>query len=399
MKKVKLGEVCEVLNGFAFKSLLYVNEGIRIIRITNVQKGYIEDSDPKYYPIEYRNSIEKYILKENDLLMSLTGNVGRVGLISKTMLPAALNQRVACLRTIDSLISKEYVFQFLNSDLFEQLAIRSSNGVAQKNLSTDWLKKVEITYPSVEQQKLITSTLNLIERLICCRKEQNKKLNELVKSRFNEMFGDPILNDMGWEVTKLGELTNKISSGNTPKGGSQVYVDKGIMFFRSQNVWKNKILLDDIAYIDDKTNRNMKDTILEHGDLLITKTGRVNTENSSLGRTAQYLGQSGKANINGHVYLVRINSDISKRFILEILISNAYRDYIRRICVGGIDKRQLNKNHIEDFPIILPPLFLQNEFADFVAQVDKSQFACQMAIKLWRNSLKSSIIYVSIYSK
>ena len=392
MKKVKLGEVCEILNGFAFKSLLYVNEGIRIIRITNVQKGYIEDSDPKYYPIEYRNSIEKYILKENDLLMSLTGNVGRVGLISKTMLPAALNQRVACLRTIDSLISKEYVFQFLNSDLFEQLAIRSSNGVAQKNLSTDWLKKVEITYPSVEQQKLITSTLNLIERLICCRKEQNKKLNELVKSRFNEMFGDPVLNDMGWEVTKLGELTNKISSGNTPKGGSQVYVDKGIMFFRSQNVWKNKILLDDIAYIDDKTNRNMKDTILEHGDLLITKTGRVNTENSSLGRTAQYLGQSGKANINGHVYLVRINSDISKRFILEILISNAYRDYIRRICVGGIDKRQLNKNHIEDFPIILPPLSLQNEFADFVAKVDKSQFACQKAIKLWRNSLKSSII-------
>ena len=206
------------------------------------------------------------------------------------------------------------------------------------------------------------------------------------------MFGDPVLNDMGWEVTKLGELTNKISSGNTPKGGSQVYVDKGIMFFRSQNVWKNKILLDDIAYIDDKTNRNMKDTILEHGDLLITKTGRVNTENSSLGRTAQYLGQSGKANINGHVYLVRINSDISKRFILEILISNAYRDYIRRICVGGIDKRQLNKNHIEDFPIILPPLSLQNEFADFVAKVDKSQFACQNAIKLWRNSLKSSII-------
>ena len=186
MKKVKLGEVCEILNGFAFKSLLYVNEGIRIIRITNVQKGYIEDSDPKYYPIEYTNSIEKYILKENDLLMSLTGNVGRVGLISKTMLPAALNQRVACLRTIDSLISKEYVFQFLNSDLFEQSAIRSSNGVAQKNLSTDWLKKVEITYPSVEQQELITSTLNLIERLICCRKKQNIKFNELVKSRYFE---------------------------------------------------------------------------------------------------------------------------------------------------------------------------------------------------------------------
>ena len=186
MKKVKLGEVCEILNGFAFKSLLYVDNGIRIIRITNVQKGYIEDTDPKYYPIEYRNSIEKFIWKENDLLMSLTGNVGRVGLISKTMLPAALNQRVACLRIFDGSISKEFLFQFLNSDLFEQSAIRSSNGVAQKNLSTDWLKKVELTYPSVEQQVLITSTLNLIEQLIFYRKQQNKKLNELVKSRYFE---------------------------------------------------------------------------------------------------------------------------------------------------------------------------------------------------------------------
>ena len=213
------------------------------------------------------------------------------------------------------------------------------------------------------------------------------------------MFGDPVLNEMGWKVVNLKELTSKISSGNTPKGGSQVYIDKGIQFFRSQNVWKNRIVLDDIAYIDEQTNNHMKETILEYGDLLITKTGRINTENSSLGRTAQYLGESGKANINGHIYLVRINKNVFKRFVLEILISDSYRDYIRRVCVGGIDKRQLNKNHIEDFPIILPPLALQNQFADFVAEVDKSQLAGQMVLKLWRKLLKFSIIKLSFYEK
>lgn len=93
----KLGDVCEVLNGFAFKSDQYVESGIRIIRIANVQKGYIEDSSPTFYPMD---SVEakKYQLKENDLLMSLTGNVGRVGLLTSNFLPAALNQRVACLR-------------------------------------------------------------------------------------------------------------------------------------------------------------------------------------------------------------------------------------------------------------------------------------------------------------
>ena len=292
--------------------------------------------------------------------------------------------------TSNSNVRMKYLYYFLDKYI-EVLRYQSIGGVI-KYIKLNNLSDAQIPMRSTIEQDKIIRILEKLDNEIIIRNKQLSELSNLVKSRFNEMFGDPVLNDMGWEVTKLGELTNKISSGNTPKGGSQVYVDKGIMFFRSQNVWKNKILLDDIAYIDDKTNRNMKDTILEHGDLLITKTGRVNTENSSLGRTAQYLGQSGKANINGHVYLVRINSDISKRFILEILISNAYRDYIRRICVGGIDKRQLNKNHIEDFPIILPPLSLQNEFADFVAQVDKSQFACQKAIKLWRNSLKSSII-------
>ena len=347
MKKVKLGEVCEVLNGFAFKSLLYVNEGIRIIRITNVQKGYIEDSDPKYYPIEYRNSIEKYILKENDLLMSLTGNVGRVGLISKTMLPAALNQRVACLRTIDSLISKEYVFQFLNSDLFEQLAIRSSNGVAQKNLSTDWLKKVEITYPSVEQQKLITSTLNLIERLICCRKEQNKKLNELVKSRFNEMFGDVILNDKEWKISKWNEILT-IRNGKNQKnvedknGQFPIYGSGGI-----------------IGYA--------KDWIVKKNSVIIGRKGNINKP-----------------------ILVRENFwNVDTAFGLEPTLEKINSEYLFYFCQlynfeklnKAVTIPSLTKSDLLDISLPLPPLSLQNEFADFVAQLDKSQLAIQKSLE------------------
>lgn len=388
MKKVKLGEVCEILNGFAFKSLLYVNEGIRIIRITNVQKGYIEDSDPKYYPIEYTNSIEKYILKENDLLMSLTGNVGRVGLISKTMLPAALNQRVACLRTIDSLISKEYVFQFLNSDLFEQSAIRSSNGVAQKNLSTDWLKKVEITYPSVEQQELITSTLNLIERLICCRKEQNKKLNELVKSRFNEMFGDPVLNEMGWEKHRLSKLTLKIGSGATPRGGRESYVNEGIALIRSMNVYDGKFMFKDLAYLTNIQAEKLNNVIVESDDVLLNITG------ASVSRCCIVPQNILPARVNQHVSIIRCKKHLlSPIFLNQLLITSEFKSLLLKIGESsGATRQAITKNQIEELYVPLPPLSLQNEFADFVAQVDKSQFACGIVIKLWRNSLKSSII-------
>ncbi|MBV3386044.1 restriction endonuclease subunit S, partial [Catenibacterium mitsuokai] len=201
-------------------------------------------------------------------------------------------------------------------------------------------------------------------------------------ARFVEMFGDPVLNDKSWQVIKLGELCSKICSGNTPKGGSDNYKKEGIMFFRSQNVWKNRLELDDIVYIDEATHERMKETSLNYGDILITKTGRINTENSSLGRSALFLGKNDSANINGHVYLVRINSElVNRNFVLQILISPQYRDLIRRVCVGGIDKRQLNQNHIYDFPIIVPPLELQNQFASFVEEIDKSRSRIQKSLE------------------
>ncbi|MBN1066372.1 restriction endonuclease subunit S, partial [Clostridium botulinum] len=185
------------------------------------------------------------------------------------------------------------------------------------------------------------------------------------------MFGDPINNPMKWEVKKMKDISTNIMSGNTPKGGEQVYVESGIMFLRSQNVWKNKLLLDDVAYIDEETHSKMKKSSLKHKDILMTKTGRINTENSSLGRAAIFLGEDDSANVNGHVYLIRLKEEILNEFVLFILTSKEYRGYIRSVCVGGIDKRQLNKEHIEDFPIIFPPIEQQEKFVTYVKQVDK----------------------------
>lgn len=188
------------------------------------------------------------------------------------------------------------------------------------------------------------------------------------------MFGDPINNPMKWEVKKMKNISSEIMSGNTPKGGEQVYIDSGIMFLRSQNVWKNKLVLDDVAYIDQATHNKMKKSSLKNKDILMTKTGRINTENSSLGRAAMFLGKDDSANINGHVYLIRLQKQIINEFVLYILTSKEYRGYIRSVCVGGIDKRQLNKEHIEKFPIIYPPVKMQEKFVNYVKQVDKLKF-------------------------
>lgn len=243
----------------------------------------------------------------------------------------------------------------------------------------DYQKEIIHLLP-LDKQCLIAAVLNKVSDLIALRKQQLAKLDELVKSQFVEMFGDPIKNPMGWKMRKLGDLSVQINSGNTPKGGEQVYVEKGIVFFRSQNVWKNRLEMEDIAYIDKATHQSMRRSSLKRGDILMTKTGRVNTENSSLGRAALYMGEDDAANVNGHVYFIRLKPEVNNKFILRILISDEYKNYIRSVCVGGIDKRQLNKNHIEDFPIICPSEDMIEQYVLFIEKVDKSKLTIQQSL-------------------
>ena len=214
---IALGEVCELLNGYAFKSKKYVDGGIRVIRIANVQKGYLEDSNPCFYPASEEESIAQFLLYENDLLLSLTGNVGRVALLDKSYLPAALNQRVACLRIKDdSRLNKRYLFHCLNSMRFENECIESANGIAQKNLSTTWLKSHAIPVPRMDRQLEIAGRLDLIQAQIDRARALLVKLDRLVKSRFIEMFGDCRLarQDQGWK--RIGDI-GEVLGGATPK--------------------------------------------------------------------------------------------------------------------------------------------------------------------------------------
>ena len=251
-----------------------------------------------------------------------------------------------------------------------------------------WLKEAKIQYPTLKQQEKVVGILDKIEEVIAARNKQLNALDELIQARFVEMFGDPIMNQKGWRVKTLGELSVQINSGNTPKGGEQVYTKKGITFFRSQNVWKDRLEMKDIAYIDEKTHASMKKSSLKHGDILMTKTGRINTVNSSLGRAALYLGEDDAANVNGHVYFIRLKPNVNNKFVLRILVSNEYRDYIRSVCVGGIDKRQLNKNHIEDFPIICPPKDMVDEYIDFVNQVNKSKLVIKNLLQIYKHQIQ-----------
>ena len=363
--------------------------GIPVLRTTNfTNEGIINYNNIVTRQINKAKLDNKY-LKHGDIIIEKSGGsdnqpVGRVVYFEGEENKYLFNNFTGLLRVSDkSTWFPKYVFYTLFSN-YQKGGTRAfeNKTTGLHNLKTDsYVSYVEIKEVSFEEQEEIAQNLDKVIKLISLRKQQLSKLDELVKSRFIEMFGDPISNPKNLLVKTLKQLSTLITNGNTPKGGSENYVENGILFLRSQNIWRNRIELDDVAYIDEATHRSLKKSSLRYKDILITKTGRINTENSSLGRAALYLGKDNSANINGHVYLVRLDGSVVPEYVVTILTSEAYRKYIRKVCVGGIDKRQINLDQVEDFPIILPPFELQEQFATFVEQVDKSKFEIQKSLE------------------
>ena len=365
METITLGDACEIINGFAFKSENYVCSGIRVIRIANVQKGYIEDSTPVFYPLD-SIGIDKYMLEEGDLLVSLTGNVGRVAVLEKELLPAALNQRVACLRLRTDRLTKGYMFHVLNSDSFEQRCIQSAKGVAQKNMSTEWLKNYEIPLYSKEKQDEIVKILDEVRKVIVCRNYEFQKLDDLIKARFVEMFGDVITGNYHYETKKLGDVAN---IGSSHRVFTTEFVEYGIPFYRGTEIGElaNGIKPTETYYISEEHYNRLTDeeTKPQIGDLLmpsICNKGQVwmvDTEEPFYYKDGRVLCISPDREIFNTKYLEYYMRAKTLVEYPKLGSGSTFAEF--KICL------------LKDIEVLIPPRELQNQFADFVHQVDKSK--------------------------
>ncbi len=376
---VKLGTLGNIITGNTPKTSEAENYNSNDIPFTKPSdisdQGITYLNTTEFYISEYARAKSR-ILPPNSVLVTCIGIIGKVA-INQT--ECAFNQQINAVIPNTQKCSAKYLAYAIQSN--KRTMQETANAAVVPIMNKSNFSDIDIYLPSLQEQERIVLLLDRISSLIDNHRAQLSKLDELVKSRFIELFGDPIENPKGLPVKTLKQLSVLITNGNTPKGGSENYISNGILFIRSQNVWRNRIDLDDVAYIDVKTHHSLRKSSLKNKDILITKTGRINTENSSLGRAALYLGEDDSANINGHVYLVRLDGSAVPEYVITILTSEAYRKYIRKVCVGGIDKRQINLDQVEEFPIILPPVKEQAEFATFVEQTDKLKLATKQSLK------------------
>ena len=375
----KLGEVCDVLNGFAFKSDKYVDNGVRVIRITNVQHGYIEDNDPKFYPVDECYRLGQYMLKEHDLLMSLTGNVGRVGLLDGKYLPAALNQRVACLRIKDNSVELKYIFHHLNSELFETRCIQSAKGIAQKNMSTEWLKEYSIPIPPLEEQSRIVEELDQLSNIIEKKRQQLNELDNLAQSIFYDMFGDPVTNEKGWEVKKLKDIAvSQIGLTYKPENVST----EGTVVLRSSNIQDSCLDFSDIV----RVNCNIKDKqYVQEGDILMCSR---NGSFRLVGKVAMIKNLQERMSYGAFMTIIRSQY---QDFLFAFFKSPAFRVQLTTSKTATIN--QITVKMLDEIRIPLPPFELQQLFAQKIEAIEKEKELIKQSIKETEELFNSRMDY------
>ena len=364
MKKL-LPEVCTIQYGFPFDSAKFSDsEGVPLIRIRDVVRGYSETFTTEEYK-------DEFLVHESDLLVGMDGefNIAKWG---KT--PALLNQRVCRLAPNDS-IDKDYLFYFMPVAL--KRIEEKTPFVTVKHLSAKELNKIEIPILPLEEQRKIAETLSKVDELIAFREQQLAKLDELVKARFVEMFGDPINNPMKWIVSKIEDIAaqekNALKAG--PFGSAlkkEFYVKSGYKIYGQEQVICGDASFGDY-YIDEEKYKELKNCAVQAGDILISLVG---TYGKALIMPDNY--EAGI--INPRLMKITLNKNkVTPIYFKYYFESNALKASMDANTHGGT-MGILNLGIIRQMKIQVPPLSLQNQFAAFVERVDQQKQTVQQSL-------------------
>ena len=231
-----------------------------------------------------------------------------------------------------------------------------------------WLKDVELNYPDSVKQEKIVDILDRFSYVIEKRKAELCSLDELIKARFVEMFGDPVINPKNLPIVTLGELSELITKGASPSWQGFSYTDDGsqTLFVTSENIREGYIDLSSPKYIEDGFNEKQRRSVIRKGDFLINIVG------ASIGRAAQF-NLDCKANMNQAAALVRVKDNRIKSKYLLIYLNSDRAKRMYDSMKSDTGRANLSLQDISDLNILLPAVDKQIEFENFVAQVDKSK--------------------------
>ena len=365
MEKVRLGDIFTVSSGGTpnKKNENYYKGGnIPWIKTGDLKNQYI-CNEVEYITEEGLKNSSAKLFPKHTVLIAMYG--ATIGACSILPYEASTNQACAAFLPND-MILPDYLYYFLCSK--KEKFIKDGVGGAQPNISAGYLKNVVIELKNLSEQKNIIKRLNHVSILIDKRKEQLAKLDELVKARFVEMFGDINTNDKGWDSQPLGELCTIV------RGGSPRPIEN---YLGGDVPW---IKIGDATKGDNVYLHATKEHIIQDG---VKKSRMVKTGSLIFANCGVSLGFARIITFDGCIHdgwlaMEDIDERLDKVFLLQAL--NQMTEHFRRIAPAGTQPN-LNTAIMKAYKQIIPPLELQSEFIDFVEQTDKSKFEIQKGLE------------------
>ena len=353
---------------------------------------------------ETYHELSSYQISANDILISMMGTVGKCAIIPETADKGIMDSHIVKIRLDQNKVLPEYFYYIYDKDcskvIIEQIQC-NKRGSIMDGLNSSLIKNFVITLPPLSEQRTIASYLDQKVGQIDALISEKEKMVEDLKAYRSSLITETVtkgldkgveMKDSGdiifksipqhWNLIPIKYLTSKVGSGVTPTGGANVYLQEGIIFLRSQNIYPTGLQLDDVVYISEAIDNNMAATRVNKGDVLLNITG------ASIGRCFTY-NRDERANVNQHVCIVRPKQTLLNGKYLQYLFnSNAGQNFINSV-QNGTNREGLNFEQIKNFSVPVPSLDEQQTIIKFLEEKLSKIDALQIELEHQLSDLKS----------
>lgn len=371
---MKLQDICTVfVDGDWIESKDQSESGIRLVQTGNIGEGkYIEKKDrAKYISKETFDRLKCTEVLSGDILVSrLPDPIGRACIIpEKTERMITAVDCTIC-RINDEFVSKEYLCYFMQSKIYYMRLLGNVTGSTRKRISRKNLGDIKVDVPSLDVQKGVVDRLSRLTKVIELRKKELTLLDDLIRARFIELFGDPVSNPYGYDKVRLSELAD-IKIG--PFGSllhKEDYIENGHPLLNPSHIIDGKVVPDRKLSISDEKYEELSAYQLQAGDVVMGRRGEM-------GRCAVVADEGFLCGTGSMV--IRTKGEVTADFLQKIISFPTFKKTIEDMAVGQT-MPNLNVPIVSSFQIIKPPIEVQNRYYEFVDQVNKSKVKVQKAL-------------------
>lgn len=354
MSFVKLGEICEFINGKAFNADDWRTSGVPIVRIQNL--------NDETKPFNYCHSTveEKFHVNTGDLLFSWSGTPGTsFGAFIWERGHAYLNQHIFNVKVRHD-VDKRYLFHSLNASIHLMID-QAHGGVGLQHITKKKLEGIEIKLPELKEQKRIAAILDKADSLRRKRQQATRLADDFLRAVFLDMFGDPVTNPKGWPVGTIRDLVASANYGSSEKADE---TEGQYPILRMNNLtYEGRLDLSSLKYVD--LDDKVADKYLARkGDLLFNRTN----SKELVGKTAVYDRDETMA-IAGYLIRVRMNEKGNPYYVSAYLNSAHGKATLQAMCKSIVGMANINAQEMQNIRIMLPPIDLQDRYANVVGKM------------------------------